>query len=60
MERKAAMLPDDERERVRRAYYIDHQSISQIAKETHHCRDTIRNALADVPRKAYQLRETRL
>lgn len=53
------MLPDDERERVRRAYYIDHQSISQIAKETHHCRDTIRKALMDQPRKPYQIREER-
>ena len=53
------MLPDDERERVRRAYYIDHQTISHIAQETHHCRDTIRKALVDLPRKAYQLREER-
>ncbi len=53
------MLPDDERERVRRAYYIDHQTISHIAQESHHCRDTIRKALVDLPRKAYQLREER-
>lgn len=53
------MLPDDERERVRRAYYIDHQTISHIAQETHHCRDTIRKALGDQPRKVYQLRQAR-
>jgi transposase len=53
------MLPDDECEQVRRAYYIEHQTISAIAKETHHCRDTIRKALEEVPRKPYQLREER-
>jgi hypothetical protein len=26
------MLTDDERERIRRAYYLDHQSMRQIAR----------------------------
>jgi transposase len=54
------MFPDDVREHIRRAYYIDHQTISQIAKDTHHCCDAVRNALADQPRKSYHLREERV
>jgi transposase len=53
------MLSEEEREQIRRAYYIDHLKVAQIARETGHCRQTIQNVIEDVPRKPYQLREGR-
>jgi transposase len=53
------MLSEDERERMRRAYYIDHLKVSQIARETGHCRETVKNVIEALPRKPYQLREGR-
>jgi len=42
-------LPIDECEHIRREYHVYHKSIRQIARETGHCRDAIRNALSDGP-----------
>ncbi len=42
-------LPIDEREHIRREYHVYHKSIRQIARETGHCRDAIRNAISDGP-----------
>jgi hypothetical protein len=53
------MLSEDERERMRRAYYIDHLKMSQIARDTGHCRQTVKNVIEGVPRKSYQLRDGR-
>jgi len=53
------MLSEDERERMRRAYYIDHLKVSQIARDMGHCRQTVKDVLEAVPRKAYQLRDGR-
>lgn len=53
------MLSEDERERMRRAYYIDHLKVSQIAQETGHCRQTVQNVIEALPRKPYQLRDGR-
>ncbi len=53
------MLSEDERERMRRAYYIDHLKVSQIARETGHCRQTVKDVIEAVPRKPYQLRDGR-
>jgi transposase len=53
------MLSEDERERIRRAYYIDHLQVSHIARETGHCRQTVQNVIEALPRKPYQLREGR-
>jgi predicted GNAT superfamily acetyltransferase len=49
------MLSEDERERMRRAYYIDHLKVSQIARDTGHCRQTVKDVIEAVPRKSYQL-----
>jgi len=53
------MLPPDERERIRRAYYIEKKSIVRIAQEEGHCRETIRKALAAEPHKPYLMKEER-
>jgi len=39
------MIEVDERERIRRAYYLEGKSIRQIAKEMHHSRDTVAKAI---------------
>jgi transposase len=53
------MLSDTERERIRRAYYLDHQSVSHIAQETGHCRETVNNVIEALPRKPYHLSRPR-
>lgn len=37
------MLSEDEREGMRRAYSIDHLKVSQIARGTGHCRQTVKD-----------------
>jgi transposase len=39
-------LPEEEQERIRRAYFIEHKSIRTIAKEMKHGRSTIAKAIA--------------
>jgi len=56
---KQTMLPPEDRERIRRAYYIDKKSLRQIATEEGHCRATIQRAVSNSPPKAYQLKEAR-
>jgi transposase len=53
--RRADMLPEEEREQIRRAYHIEKKSIRQIARETGHCREAIRNSLVSGSPKHYQL-----
>ena len=53
------MVPPDERERIRRAYYIEKKSIGRIAQEEGHCRETIRKALAAEPHTPYLMKEER-
>lgn len=53
------MLSEEERERIRRAYHLDHKSVSQIAQETRHCRQTVMNVIEAVPRKPYELKAGR-
>lgn len=53
------MLSEDERERMRRAYYIDHLKVSQIARDMGHCRQTVQDVIEAVPRKSYRLRDGR-
>ena len=43
------MLTSEERERIRRAYYIDHQSVRHISVEQGHSRDTINRIIAENP-----------
>lgn len=53
------MLTVDQREQIRRAYFINGKSIRQIARERHHDRRTIRKALADSGLPQYTLRGPR-
>jgi len=50
------VLTEEEREVIRRAYYLDHQRVAQIARDTGHCRQTIQQALDARPRKPYQMK----
>jgi transposase len=45
----------DQREQIRRAYFIDGKSVRQIARERHHDRGTIRKALRDAGPPRYRL-----
>lgn len=49
----------DQREQIRRAYFIEGKSIRQIARERHHDRHTVRKALHDAGPPRYTLRERR-
>jgi transposase len=49
------MITVEEREAIRRAYYLDHKSKRQIAREQGHSRKTIDKAVANVPPRPYQL-----
>ncbi len=43
------MLTSEARERIRRAYYIDHKSVRHISVEQGHSRDTINRIIAENP-----------
>lgn len=49
------MIPEEKRERIRRAYYLDHKSQRRIASEEQCCRETVKKALSDEPIRSYQL-----
>src|SRR5216683_5993297 len=51
---ETTMLTFDRRERIRRAYYIDHKSVRQIADEEGHSRDTINRIIRDDPQASTQ------
>ncbi len=53
------MIKVDERERIRRAYYIEKKSIRQIAREMHHSRATVRKAIASAEPETYTPTEPR-
>src|SRR5215469_13567301 len=48
------MLTLDQRERMRRAYYLDHKSIRQIAAEEGHSREAVSKVIAEVSSPSYQ------
>lgn len=53
------MLKVNQREQIRRAYFIGGQSLRQIAREQHHDRGTIRKALRDAGPPQYTLKQSR-
>lgn len=53
------MLTVDQREQIRRAYFIEGKSIRQIAREGRHDRKTVRKALRDAGPPRYSLRRSR-
>jgi transposase len=53
------MIKVEEKERIRRAYYVEQMSIRQIRREMGYARQTIRKALDDGAEEAYTLKEPR-
>jgi transposase len=57
--RKQELLKVDQREKIRRAHFLDGHSIRQIARDGHHDRRTVRKALHDAGPPRYTLRASR-
>jgi transposase len=53
------MIKVDRREKIRRAYFHEHKSIRQIAREMKHSRTTVREAIESAEEKIYTLQEPR-
>jgi transposase len=53
------MLQVDDKEKIRRAFFLENKSQRQIAKEFHHARRTIAAALANANPSRYELRTAR-
>lgn len=53
------MIKVDEKEQIRRAFFLEGKTMRQIAKEFHHSRDTVKEALADPSPPEYQSQEAR-
>ena len=53
------MIKVDERERIRRAYYIEEKSMRQIARELHHSRDVVKKAIESAEPATYTLKKPR-
>lgn len=53
------MLKVEDKEAIRRAYFVEEKSIRQIAREMHHARKTIRKALASAEAESYTLTQPR-
>ncbi len=54
------MIKVDERETIRRAYFVEHKSIRQIARELKHSRVLIERAIDAAEPRGYQLSEPRV
>lgn len=54
------MIQVDERERVRRAYFVEQMSMRQIAKEMGHSRHTVKSAIEAAGAGEYRLRRPRV
>jgi transposase len=53
------MISVNDRECIRRAYFVEHKSIREIAKELGHSRKTVRKALEAAEASSYTLQEQR-
>lgn len=53
------MIQVEDRELIRRAYFVDHKSVRAIARELKHSRDTIREALGAAEPRTYTLKTAR-
>src|SRR5438067_4384739 len=49
----------EDREAIRKAYYLEHKSIRQIAREQHHSRRTVAKALKEIELQSYQRNKSR-
>lgn len=53
------MIQVDEKEQIRRAFYIEEQSIRQIARERQHSRESVKQALVNPAPTAYHQQQPR-
>ncbi len=53
------MIKVEDRERIRRAYFLEHKSIRKIAKELKHSRDMVKKAIESAEPGEYTLRQPR-
>ena len=53
------MIRVEDRERIRRAYFIEHKSMRQIARELRHGRDTVKKAIESAEPATYTLKKPR-
>ena len=53
------MISVEDREKIRRAYFIENKSMRQIARELRHSRKTVRKAIESAEPGAYRLRQPR-
>jgi transposase len=53
------MISVEDRERIRRAYYLDHKSIRKIARDLGHSRDVVKKAIESAEPGEYTLRQPR-
>jgi transposase len=53
------MIQVEEREQIRRAYFVEHKSIRAIARELKHSRRTVREALHSAEPRVYTLKASR-
>ena len=53
------MISEDERERMRRAYYLEKKTLRQIAREAGYSRVTIKRAISDASPRTYHLTKPR-
>jgi len=54
------MIQVDEKETIRRLYFIQRQSIREIARELNHSRKTVRKAITDASVPEYHLTVPRI
>lgn len=53
------MINVEDREKIRRAYFVEHKSQRQIARETGHSRKTVKKAIESAEAEEYTLRKAR-
>ena len=53
------MIKVDEREKIRRAYFLENKSIRRIARELRHSRETVKRAIESAKEEPYTLRKPR-
>jgi DNA-binding transcriptional regulator YhcF (GntR family) len=53
------MIRVEDREQIRRAYFIEHKSVRQIARELGHSRDTVKKAIESAEATEYTLKQPR-
>ena len=53
------MIKVEEREKIRRAYFLENKSIRRIARELRHSRETVKRAIESAKEEPYTLRKLR-